>query len=341
MGILQIISHHPNEGKTTLAAALWLALAQSGKTAAYYKPFSEQPGDDPDAAFMAGEVLAGQTGPPAPQPLAWDPTADIDSPQTQQVQDAVSVLHTSHGRVLVDGPWLVTGDGRESDLPAQVCFTLGARAVLLFGYSSGLASEDILSAASPFGDNLAGVIVNSVTKHRLAATQTELAAALKPHHVPLLGVLPEMRFMRAPTLQQVFNTLDGRWVQHPGDGGALMERILIGGNIMDSGPQYYGRYSSQVVITRSRRPDIQMASLVPGTKCLVLTEGGEPAEYIKDEAARRGVPVMVVQSNTSETAEALAPLVTCAPAPTLPRVQEFARQLRDLLDLDHLMSLAD
>ncbi len=344
MGILQIISHRPQEGKTTLAAALWLALAHSGKTAAYYKPLSEQPGADPDpdsdATFMREEVLAGHAGPSAPDPLAWDPTTNLDSPQTGQLQEAVSALHSSQGRVLVDGPSLVTARGEESPLPAQTCSALGSKAVLLFGHTPDLTPEGILQAAAPFGENLAGVIVNSVTKHRLPGFRQALTAALQPRNIPLLGVLPEMRFMRAPTLQQLFETLDGRWIQQPGDADTLMERILIGGNIMDSGPEYYGRYASQVVITRSQRPDIQMASLVPGTKCLVLTEGGEPAGYITDEAAQRQVPVMVVQSNTPDTTDALVPLLTGSSPPTLPKIEEFARNLPGLLDLDTLMALA-
>ena len=38
---------------------------------------------------------------------------------------------------------------------------------------------------------------------------------------------------------------------------------------MDSGPSYFGRYQNQAVITRAERPDIQMASLMCDTKCLV------------------------------------------------------------------------
>ena len=344
MGILQIISHRSQEGKTTLTAALWLALAQSGKTAAYYKPLSEKPGADTDAAFMREEVLPLHAAPSAPEPLAWDPTTKLDSPQTGQLQEAVSALHSSQGRVLVDGPSLVTADGEESPLPAQVCSILGSKAVLLFGHTPDLTPEGILQAAAPFGENLAGVIVNAVTKHRLTGFRQALTAALQPRNIPLLGVAPEMRFMRTPTLQQLAETLGGRWIQQPNDpdtlAATLMERILIGGNIMDSGPEYYGRYASQVVIIRSQRPDIQLASLVPGTKCLVLTEGGEPAGYIMDEAAQRQVPVMVVQSNTPETTDALVPLLTGSSPPTLAKVKELARNLSTFLDLDAMMALA-
>ena len=86
---------------------------------------------------------------------------------------------------------------------------------------------------------------------------------------------------------------------------APVERFLIGGNIMDNGPTYYGRYASKAVITRAQRPDIQLASMLPQTRCLVLTGPGEPTEYVKAEARERDNPLLQVFTSTIETADAL------------------------------------
>ena len=67
--------------------------------------------------------------------------------------------------------------------------------------------------------------------------------------------------------------------------------------------------------TRVERPDIQMASMCDKTVCIVLTGPGEPTEYIKSEALKRGVPLMQVRTNTPETAEALNGLIDRADAP--------------------------
>ena len=338
---MQIVSQRPRGGKTSLAAALCLTLAQAGKTVGYYKPFSAQPSNDPDVAFIQEEVLKPPAGPDVPSPLDLDPSSPLNDSRAQQIRDNVSGLHASQGRVLLEGPDLETGDGRLSHLAGEVSSLTGSRVVLVFRYTRDLGPEEILQASEAFGDSLAGVIINCVTRHRLAGVKETMATELGSRNVPLLGVLPELRIMQAPTVQQVADTLGGRWVQEPTDGGVPVERILIGGNIMDSGPQYFGRYESQAVIARSQRPDIQLACLVAGTKCLVLTEGGEPTDYIRTEARQRQVPVMVVQANTLEAAEALSPLLAGPSAPHLARVKGFAQHLKAHLDLDQLVGLAE
>ena len=52
--------------------------------------------------------------------------------------------------------------------------------------------------------------------------------------------------MLSLTMDQLAHTLGGRWELQPTDGDACVDRFLIGGNIMDSGAGYFGRFSHQV-----------------------------------------------------------------------------------------------
>ena len=344
MGVLQISAHRPQAGKTSLAAVVLLALAQAGKPAGYYKPFSVQPGADPDLAFIQEEILIPQGGQAPPPPTTLEPSPSLSESQLHRLNESVTMLQAAQPRVILEGPDLETSGGQASDLAGQVAAQTGARVAAVFRYSKDLHAKDIAGAllsqtAESFGGGLAGVIVNCVTRHRLAEVRRTMTAESSLLNVPLLGVIPEMRVMQAPTVQQIADALGGRWVQEPAGYDQPVERFLIGGNIMDSGPEYYGRYENQAVITRSQRPDIQLASLVAGTKCLVLTEGGEPTGYIKAEALERGVPVMVVEAKTLETADALAPLLDPAPAHNLAKIQVFARQIAQYLDLGQLAAL--
>ena len=339
MGILQITSHRRQAGKTSLIAALLLAMGQGDHPAGYYKPFSTNPGSDPDTAFIQEEILTPQGGPATPPPAISESSSPLTESQAQQLNTAVAALQSSHPRIILEGPVLETIGGQTSELAVQVASQTEARVVILFRYSKDLSPELILQASNGFGERLAGVIINCVTKHRLAEVGQTMTSELGTRNVPLLGVAPELRIMHAPTVYQVAETLGGRWVQEPSQPGQPVERFLIGGNIMDSGPEYYGRYENQAVITRAQRPDIQLASLVAGTKCLVLTEGGEPTEYIKAEARERGVPVMVVEAKTLETADALAPLLDSSPALNLAKIQAFAGEISQYLDLEQLAAL--
>ena len=91
-------------------------------------------------------------------------------------------------------------------------------------------------------------------------------------------VVPETCVMLAPKVGQVADHLDAVWTLEPVNADAPVERFLIGGNIMDNGPTYYGRYRNQAVITRAQRPDIQLASMLPQTRFLVLTRPGDPTD---------------------------------------------------------------
>ncbi len=332
MGILQFTSIVPKSGKTSIAAALALSLTKAGKTPGYYKPVAGT--GDADAAFILSDVVGATGAAEGPAPLGAIAGSVLSDDQARRLKEATAGLESAHGVVLLEGP------SGNPGLAASISAATGCKTVLVVKPSGAADAGDILQAAESLGECLTGVIANGVPKHRLSGLRNVLYPALESRGVPLLGVIPELRAMHAPTVDQLADTLGASWVQEPEDAGVLLERFLIGGNIMDSGEEYYGRYPSQAVITRSQRTDIQLACLLHGTKCLVLTEGGEPAGYIKAEAMQRGVPVMVVESNTMETADALGSLLSSPSTLTVARVSAFAESLPNFLDLDWLKSLA-
>ena len=212
----------------------------------------------------------------------------------------------------------------------------GQPSLLLFGYSgggdAGTEAARIAAAAKSLGADLAGVIINGVTRHRRMAVEQQVVSVLRSAGTPVLGAIPEDREMLALTVRQVAEFLGGRWIQEPEDAAAWVDRFLIGGNIMDSGPNYFGRYPNQAVITRSGRPDIQMACLTSDTKCLVLTGGEEPTEYIRVEARQRSASVLLVPGSTLEVAESLAGLLEQANPYSEQKLSRFAALMERHLD---------
>lgn len=348
MGVLQILSQQPGAGKTTLAAALLVKLAQSQTSGGYYKPFStvdEPGGEDSNPEFIHQALLAPSGGPTVPpaQPLPTDSATSPSLPDTvgQHIQSAVESLRRSATGVILDGPDLTAETGLTSTAAAQSTNFAGAKALVLFRHSTELSVTGIMQTVEPFGSNLGGIAMTCVTKHRVEEAKIGILAELRSLGMPVLGLIPESRILQGPTVRQIAETLDASWVQEPVNLDAPVEQFLIGGNIMDSGPEYYGRYDNQAVIVRSQRPDIQLASLLAGTRCLVLTGGGDPTEYIKTEAMQRDVPLMVVSANTLDTAEALAPLADLAHPRNLAKITEFARQLNRHLDMERLLAFLE
>ena len=301
-----VITGPATAGKTSLAAALLLRLRDAGRTAAYVKPFSSAAESDADHAF-ASHVLAGALGiavGPAPGPL---------SASVASAAAAIAELQRQHETVIVEA-----ADGAP---PARLADAADARVLEVHTYAP---PQDLARAAADsavlWGVRLAGLVVNAVPPYRQDATQ---AAA------PDAVVIPESRVMLAPTVAQIAEHLDAVWTLEPVNADALIEHYLIGGNLMDSGPTYFGRYANQAVITRAQRPDIQMASLGRETRCLVLTGPGDTSDYVKAEARERDIPLLRVNSSTLDTADALDGILERANAHSLVKARHYAALLRD------------
>ena len=305
--------------------------------------------------------LIPETPEPVPPPIA-SPLSEprLSEGQRREIADAVARLDAAFDTVLVEWSFpnapeetssgestpgesapgeLIPGDraiaGAGELLAPGSCWP-GSRPCCCSAIAeegdAGTEAARIAAAAKSLGDDLAGVIINGVTRHRRMAVEQQVVSVLRSAGTPVLGAIPEDREMLALTVRQVAEYLGGRWIQEPEDAAAWVDRFLIGGNIMDSGPSYFGRYPNQAVITRSGRPDIQMACLASDTKCLVLTGGEEPTEYIRVEARQRSAAVLLVPGNTLEVAESLAGLLEQANPYSEQKLSRFAALMERHLD---------
>ena len=293
-----LITGAPGAGKTSVAYALLSQLREAGRSAAYYKPFAASAGDDADYGFAAdglADALGSAVGPP---PLP--PSADV-----APAAAAIAELRRQCDAIIV-----------EIDAAAPAAELADAADARILDVQSGPSDG---RAAARRGPRLAGTVVNAVPLYRLEAAQD----AAGPDAV----IIPESRLMLAPTVAQIGDCLDAVWTLAPVNADALVERYLIGGNIMDNSPDYYGRYANQAVITRVRRPDIQLAGMRPQTRCLVLTGPGEPAEYIKAEARERDIPLLQVAVSTTAAADALSRLLPAATPHSAAKVRHYAALL--------------
>lgn len=297
-------------GKTSFAYGLLARLRDAGRSAAYCKPFSPTPGADDDHAF-ASEVLAEALGiavGPSPRP----PDSDV-----ADTAAAIAELARQHDVVIVEAA---------GSPAAGLAAAVDARVVEVRAYAPGqdwgvVADE----GAGHWGARLDMLVINAVPPYRQDIVSEGEAESWA--EVDAL-VIPESRVMLAPTVAQIGEHLDAVWTLEPVNADALVERFLIGGNIMDNGPTYYGRYNNQAVITRTQRPDIQLASMLPQTSCLVLTGPGDPTEYVKAEARERDIPLLQVSLSTIDAADALDRLIDAVTPHSLDKVRHYAALLQ-------------
>ena len=313
MPVLYIASDQPQSGKTALAASLASQMWRAGRRVAYFKPFSSSPDADPDVEFVAATVLPEAGPPPVPLPLSdagesvpEDGATDED---INRITSALEELGASTDLVIVEGPSLSMAPGQEGNLSQRLADVVDGGVLLIVRYDKELSGDRVLELCEPFGQRLVGVLVNLVTRYKEREARHEIAPAVRARGIDFLGAIPEDRAMLSVTVGQIAEHLGGRWVMGEERSQDLVENLLIGGNIMDSGDTYFGRKDSKAVIVRGDRPDIQLAALSGPTTCLILTGGHEPNQYVHHQAEQQEVPLMVVEQGTVSTAEALDTLL--------------------------------
>ena len=182
----------------------------------------------------------------------------------------------------------------------------GGSVALVVWHRDDMAAEDVVAAAAPFGNRLAGVVFNNVPKLRLHTVQTDLVPTAADAGVRALGVIPQDRVLSSPTAGEIVEFLGGEVIAFGDRLEEPAENVMLGALALDGGIHYYGGTPRKVVITRFDRPDLQMPALETGCQALILTNGGQPIPYVWNRVQELEVPVALVQSGTIATAQKLS-----------------------------------
>ena len=334
MKVLYITSDRPGAGKTALAASVATHLVRLHKNVGYLKPFSENAAEDADTAFIYSQVL----GSPVSEMVPVYPSEMSFDEVKERLTGAIKSLSGQKDVVLVEGPSLMGSESGVKIPTPELAELLDAKVLVVVRNTPVSDAAQIREMAGSFGRYLVGVIFNSVTRHKVRQLENKLIPQVESDGVGVLGGVPEDRLLLTPTVGQLAQHLNAQWMRGEEKAEELVEHFLIGGNVMDSGVDYFERVTSKAVIVRGDRPDIQLAALATPTTCLVLTGGHHPIEYVSYEAEQRDVPVIVVQGETMSTAEAVGTLLGQATVHHPKKVERFLELLQHHTDLDALSS---
>jgi BioD-like phosphotransacetylase family protein len=283
---LYIAATEPNAGKSVLALSLALQARRNGASVRFAKPSAAgSTGSASIDVALALDVLGEEsivTGGTPPNLAGGDADASL---------------------VLIEG--ISEKDRADLKSDADAAQAAGARSVLIFWYREDAITEDVVAAAEPFGDRLAGVVLNGVPGLRMHAVETTLVPEIEAASIPVLGVLQQDRVLHSPTLRELVTFLDAEVIAFPEALDAPVENLMLGALALDGGIHYYGDTDRKVVITRWDRPDLQMPALNTGCQGLILTNGGHPIPYVWNRIQELQVPVALVQSGTVAIATSL------------------------------------
>ena len=344
MAVLYITSDQGSGvGKTALASSLAARFSSQGKKVGYFKPLSPAPEDDADVAFIMPIVVSdgnkGKQSVPLPLPSDVIDGRGVPKEIARKLKSSLRTLVSDNEIVLVEGPNLAIDGGGVSPVSCELAELLDSRVLLVMTYGPDLNAKSVYDSCAQFGKLLIGFLINSVARYRERVVSEELSSAFESGGIKFLGAIPEDQLMLSVTVDQIGQHLDAQWVLGHEKSQDLVESFLIGGNIMDSGPTYFGRVENKAVIVRGDRPDIQLAALSAPTACLVLTGGHEPNQYVYHQAAQKEVPLLVVQSDTVSTAHALNTLIERSTVHHPRKLERFQRLLAEHADVEAVQAV--
>ncbi len=303
MVVLYVASDQEGAGKTALCSALAQSLEQRGNAVAVFKPLAAAGlggAQDPDADAYVKLLDRPVEG--------WP----LDSSEKGLTSELLSEVESQFGRlaggadvVLVEGSCALSSDETKTLVGA-----LDASVVVVVRYDRELSTSRLKPWRASLGDRLAGFVVNGVTRYAGAEANATVLQAVESEGLPLLGMTPEDRRLLGVSVGTIKAHLDGRLISDDCDDDSLVEHFMTLGLTMDPGELYFGLRENKAVIVRGDRPDIQMSALATPTACMVCTKGIEPIEYVQYEAKQEEVPLIIVQSDTIATMDALNDLMS-------------------------------
>jgi len=339
---LYVTSERPGAGRTAFCAALATLLARKGRKVAVFKPLRLEEGERPDAdlSFYSrllgeGAVAAGEWPVALPGERLRGGLEEAQAGLTQRVRAAFQELAATGYQVVVEGLPSADAGGRPLLASVGLAQALEAQVVILLRYRPGLKVEEAVSLKALYPSFL-GVAINQVTRYRSYHVSAQLIPALESAGVRVLGAIPQERLLQALTIRQVVEHLGGEFLLFEEKADRLIEHFLIGGLVLEWGVNYFGRYDSKGVIVRGDRPDIQMAALGTPMRCLFLTGGHRPTQYVIYEAQEEEIPVVVVPKDTLETVAALEQLAGEGAVHHPDKVERFGQLMQERLNLEAL-----
>jgi BioD-like phosphotransacetylase family protein len=197
--------------------------------------------------------------------------------------------------------------------------------------------DDVLAAARAAGDRLAGVVFNRVGDGDFDRLQSTAVPFLEGKGIRVLGVLPRDEQLSGVPVAEFASEL-GAEVLTDGETDARVQRLVVGAMGADASLSYFRRTRDAAVVTGGDRSDIHSVALeAPGVTCLCLTGGFRPSGAVLGKAEERGVPVLLVQTDTLATVERAEAVVEGGRTRSPATVERMAELLTAHADVDALL----
>jgi hypothetical protein len=337
-------------GKTAVTIGLALQARERGDTVGYMKPkgtrlrsnVGKTLDEDP---MLARELLDLDDEMHEMEPIVYSTTfieqalrGKEDSDElAKQVRDQFDGLAADRDRMLVEGGGRYTTGGIVDLTDPEIAELLDAEVIVVAEYEEPGDVDELLAAADAIGETLDGVLFNAVTDTAFQSLETDVIPFLEGRGIEVHGAIPRVQELAGVTVQGLADEL-GATILNDGATGAYVERFSVGAMGADTALRHFRRTRDAAVITGGDRSDIHTAALeAPGVKCLILTGGQRPPGAIVGKAEEKGIPVLVVQTDTLTTIDRADNVVSGGRTNDEQSVERMRELLVEHVDLDGLL----
>lgn len=354
MKSLYVTSVERFSGKTATCLALGRRFQADGYRVGYFKPLSLQPWRvagrvaDEDAAFVK-EVLGLAAEPWELSPVVVTPDflrahlrGEMKSNLMQKVEAACQAVFAGEDIMLLEGGGSLR-EGYVVGLPTPlVAARCGSNALALVKYRDEVRLlDDSLAAHTRLGQALCGIIINRVPANAVQFVSEVAAPYLEKQGIAVLGVLPEVHQLEALTVSELVEALKAEVLTKQFHPEAMVETLTVGAETAEASLSRFRKQTNKAVVTGGDRVDIQLAALETSTVCLILTGNLHPSPLIIKQADEFGVDVLLVETNTLETVEAIERIFGKTRLGQPAKLHRFEALLAEYVDLERLYRALD
>ena len=348
---LLVTSTEEGTGKTAVSVALGLLAQERGLDVGYMKPkgtrlrsrVGKTLDEDP---MLARELLDLDAEMHELEPVVYSPTfieqairgQESAEDLHQQITEHFDSLSAGRDLMIIEGGGSLTTGGIVDLTDADVAERLDAEVLLLAGYGQPGDVDDVLAAARHLENRLSGVLFNAVSDDAFDTLETDVAPFLEGEGVPVFGALPREQDLAGITVADLADEL-GADVLTDVPTDAYVERFSVGAMGSDAALRHFRRTRDAAVITGGDRSDIQTTALqAPGVECLILTGGHRPSGAVVGKAEEKGVPILVVQTDTLTTIDRAENVVSEGRTRDATTVERMRALLADHADVDEILA---
>jgi BioD-like phosphotransacetylase family protein len=289
--IVYITSNHDRAGKTMLSAGLIKIWQKQGRKVGFVR--LAEPGNvgsDGDMVFIQS-LLADSDLHTAGKSTTSVKSADL--------ADYCRIYYPDRDIILVES--LSSTIQTENRVP-------GSKVVFVLDYYEGI--ENGIKDLGRLSGNIKGIIVNKIPRRNLVKDSVNLKELIKSSRIDCLGLIPEDRKLLAPSIGDLALAVNGKILNNPEMSDELIENIMLGSSTFDRGPAYYNRKNNKAVLLWGDRPgfrkaviaNYQLFALQTSTRCIVISNSGEPLSTVLEKAQTQKVPLISAPGTLPEVA---------------------------------------